>query len=137
MPFNERREHPGVSSANETVAVCCRCIRVVLELGFVGFDLSSTLAVACGHHNIMFAVYSWMLTVLLLLLPGQGAVSTAEFVGVKLKDVLKLAGLDDPAAARDELGIEHVIFYGLDGMQASSEYSIQTNSRVLVPCSLR
>ena len=75
----------------------------------------------------MFAIFihggsQFLLRQLLLLLrPGQGAVSTAEFVGVKLKDVLQLAGLDDPVAARDERGVEHVVFHGLDGMQASSE----------------
>jgi len=42
-------------------------------------------------------------------------------VGVKLKDVLKLAGLDDPVQAQEEKGVEHVIFHALDGMQASSK----------------
>lgn len=49
---------------------------------------------------------------------GQGAVSTAKWGGVRLRDVLKLAGLDDPLAA-EEKGFEHVRFESLDGMQAS------------------
>lgn len=48
---------------------------------------------------------------------GQGAISTAKFAGPKLRDVLKLAGLDeDEASAR---GLEHVRFESLDGMKAS------------------
>jgi len=49
---------------------------------------------------------------------GQGAVSTAKWSGVRLKDVLKLAGLDDPIAA-EEKGYENVRFESLDGMTAS------------------
>eukprot|EP00977_Amphora_coffeiformis_P003825 scaffold766_cov179-Amphora_coffeaeformis.AAC.8 len=50
---------------------------------------------------------------------GQGAISTAKFGGVLLKDVLKVAGLDDPIEAEEKRGIEHVRFHALDGMQAS------------------
>lgn len=50
---------------------------------------------------------------------GQGAISTAKWTGAKLTDVLKLAGLDDPIAAEEELGMEHVRFHSLDGMSAS------------------
>ena len=120
MPFKERREHPGVSARSYStmrLVECCQCTQWCWNESSLFLFVAQLLI---GGHYV-FAVYLWMLTVVLLLLPGQGAVSTAEFVGVKLKDVLKLAGLDDPAAARDERGIEHVIFYGRDGMQASSE----------------
>ncbi|KAL7559742.1 hypothetical protein ACA910_003324 [Epithemia clementina (nom. ined.)] len=50
---------------------------------------------------------------------GQGAISTAKFGGVRLRDLLKLAGLDDPIAAQEKQGIEHVRFHGMDGMMAS------------------
>ena len=50
---------------------------------------------------------------------GQGAISTAKFGGVLLKDLLTAAGLDDPIRAEEEMGLEHVRFYALDGMQAS------------------
>lgn len=50
---------------------------------------------------------------------GQGAISTAKFGGVLLKDLLKMAGLDDPIKAEEELGLEHVRFHAMDGMQAS------------------
>eukprot|EP00957_Ditylum_brightwellii_P179577 13679743-Ditylum_brightwellii.AAC.1 len=49
---------------------------------------------------------------------GQGAVSTAKWGGARLKDVLELAGLDDPFAAEDE-GLEYVRFESLDGMKSS------------------
>lgn len=49
---------------------------------------------------------------------GQGAISTAKWGGLRLKDILKLAGLDDPIKAEDE-GYEHVRFESLDGMSAS------------------
>jgi sulfite oxidase len=50
---------------------------------------------------------------------GQGAVSTAKFRGVLLKDLLRAAGLDDPVAAQDEQGLNHVQFDALDGMLSS------------------
>lgn len=50
---------------------------------------------------------------------GQGAVSTAKWGGVRLRDVLQRAGLDDPIAAEEKFGLQHVRFYGLDGMSAS------------------
>lgn len=50
---------------------------------------------------------------------GQGAISTAKFTGVPLRDVLKAAGLDDPIAAEEQEGLEHVRFHAGDGMMAS------------------
>jgi sulfite oxidase len=50
---------------------------------------------------------------------GQGAVSTATFAGVWLRDVLHDAGLTDPIAAQEEDGLHHVRFTALDGMMAS------------------
>jgi sulfite oxidase len=50
---------------------------------------------------------------------GQGAVSTAKFTGVRLRDLLIAAGVTDPVAAQQEDGMEHVRFYGVDGMTAS------------------
>lgn len=49
----------------------------------------------------------------------QGAISTAKFTGVKLVDVMKAAGLDDPIKAQEEGGMQHVVFHALDGMMAS------------------
>lgn len=50
---------------------------------------------------------------------GQGAISTAKWGGVRLTDVLQLAGLHDAIQAQEEWGVEHVRFSGLDGMMAS------------------
>jgi len=50
---------------------------------------------------------------------GQGAISTAKFGGVRLLDVLKAAGMDDPQVVEDKLGVEHVRFQSLDGMMSS------------------
>ena len=50
---------------------------------------------------------------------GMGAISTARFSGPRLSEVLKLAGVDDPIAAQEKHGMEHVRFYALDGMSAS------------------
>lgn len=50
---------------------------------------------------------------------GQGAISTAKFGGVLLKELLAKAGLDDPIKAEEEMGLEHVRFYAMDGMEAS------------------
>lgn len=44
---------------------------------------------------------------------GQGAMSTAKFGGAKLKDVLKLAGLNE------DIEDQHVRFHSKDGMMAS------------------
>lgn len=49
----------------------------------------------------------------------QGAVSTAKWGGVKLTELMKLAGLGDPVEAQEKGGMEHVRFHSLDGMQAS------------------
>ena len=58
---------------------------------------------------------------------GQGAVSTAKFTGVKLRDLLIAAGLTDPIAAQQDLGIEHVRFYAIDGMTASIDIEKATS----------
>ena len=50
---------------------------------------------------------------------GQGAIGTAKWGGVKLADLMKLAGVDDPIHAEEVGGMEHVRFYSLDGMMAS------------------
>ncbi|CAB9525411.1 Sulfite oxidase, mitochondrial [Seminavis robusta] len=50
---------------------------------------------------------------------GQGAISTARWGGVRLKDLLQLAGIDDPIHAQEVWGMDHVRFTGLDGMMAS------------------
>jgi len=49
---------------------------------------------------------------------GPGAISTAKFGGVLLRDVLKHSGLLTPKTA-DKCGVKHVIFEGHDDMQAS------------------
>lgn len=49
----------------------------------------------------------------------QGAISTAKWGGVRLKDILQLAGLNDPIQAQEVWGMEHVRFTGMDGMMAS------------------
>jgi sulfite oxidase len=50
---------------------------------------------------------------------GQGAISTAKFTGVRLRDLLLVAGMIDPIVVQQDHGIEHVRFYGIDGMVAS------------------
>jgi len=50
---------------------------------------------------------------------GQGAVSTAKWGGVRLKDVFELAGLNDPIQAQEVGGMNHVCFTGIDEMKAS------------------
>jgi sulfite oxidase len=50
---------------------------------------------------------------------GQGAISTAKWTGVRLSDVLKYAGLDNPIDAQEKHDLKHVRFYSLDGMTAS------------------
>lgn len=49
----------------------------------------------------------------------QGAISTAKWGGVRLIDVLRLAGLHDPIKAQEVWGMQHVRFTGVDGMMAS------------------
>eukprot|EP00397_Hematodinium_sp_SG-2012_P027967 GEMP01029418.1.p1 GENE.GEMP01029418.1~~GEMP01029418.1.p1 ORF type:complete len:409 (+),score=72.74 GEMP01029418.1:409-1635(+) len=49
---------------------------------------------------------------------GPGAISTATFGGVLLRDVLRYTGLVTPENAKSD-GIKHVIFEGFDDMQAS------------------
>jgi sulfite oxidase len=50
---------------------------------------------------------------------GQGAVSTAKWGGVRLSDLLELAGLRDAIEAQEKLGFEHVRFHAQDDMMAS------------------
>ena len=50
---------------------------------------------------------------------GQGAISTAKFGGVRLSHLLQHCGLDDPVAAQEKCGMEHVRFFSMDGMMAS------------------
>jgi sulfite oxidase len=50
---------------------------------------------------------------------GQGAIGTAKWGGVRLRDLLKQAGVHDPLHAEEVGGMEHVRFYSLDGMMAS------------------
>jgi len=49
---------------------------------------------------------------------GSGAMSTATFKGALLRDILTYTGLMTPASAEKE-GVKHVIFEGMDDMQAS------------------
>jgi sulfite oxidase len=50
---------------------------------------------------------------------GQGAVSTAKWGGVRLADLLELAGLKNAIEAQEKLGFEHVRFHAQDEMMAS------------------
>ncbi|KAL3934742.1 MAG: hypothetical protein SGBAC_009600 [Bacillariaceae sp.] len=50
---------------------------------------------------------------------GQGAISTAKWTGVRLSDLLKDAGLENPVEAEQEHGVRHVRMHALDGMSAS------------------
>jgi sulfite oxidase len=50
---------------------------------------------------------------------SQGAVSTAKWGGVRLRDLMKHAGLGDELEAEEKGNMQHVRFYGLDGMMAS------------------
>ena len=47
----------------------------------------------------------------------QGAISTAKWGGVKLRDLLEAAGLDEQIAF--DKGFEHVRFHSIDGLKAS------------------
>lgn len=49
---------------------------------------------------------------------GQGAISTAAYKGVRLSELLKHVGIEDPLRL-PELGMKHVVFTSLDGMSAS------------------
>jgi len=49
---------------------------------------------------------------------GSGAMSTATFKGALLRDVLTFTGLMTPQSAEKD-GVKHVIFEGMDEMQAS------------------
>jgi len=49
---------------------------------------------------------------------GIGAISTAKWTGVLLRDVLKYSGLLTPEVA-EMAGVRHIRFKGMDGMQAS------------------
>eukprot|EP00041_Stephanoeca_diplocostata_P011064 m.179828 g.179828 ORF g.179828 m.179828 type:complete len:564 (+) comp18398_c0_seq9:310-2001(+) len=49
---------------------------------------------------------------------GFGAISTARYEGVLLRDVLRYSGLLTPEVA-DSLGVHHVVFKAHDGLQAS------------------
>lgn len=49
---------------------------------------------------------------------GCGAMSTATFKGVLLRDLLTYSGLMTPVSAERD-GVQHVIFEGIDDMQAS------------------
>ncbi|OEU23103.1 molybdopterin binding oxidoreductase [Fragilariopsis cylindrus CCMP1102] len=58
---------------------------------------------------------------------GQGAISTAKWGGVRLKDLLKNAGMGDPIEAQDKGEIEHVRFQSIDGMSVSIGIEKATN----------
>jgi len=49
---------------------------------------------------------------------GVGAISCACFKGVYLRDILTYSGLMTPGTAAQN-GVQHVVFHGYDGMQAS------------------
>lgn len=50
---------------------------------------------------------------------GQGAISTAQWTGVKLSYLLQQAGLDDAIDAEENEGLQHVRMVSLDGLMAS------------------
>ncbi|CAJ1968209.1 unnamed protein product [Cylindrotheca closterium] len=50
---------------------------------------------------------------------GQGAISTAKWGGVRLRDLMKHIGLEDEMDAQENGKLEHVRFHALDGMMAS------------------
>ena len=49
---------------------------------------------------------------------GAGAISTARWGGVLLREVLMFSGLLTPASA-GQLGVQHVQFEGAEGLMAS------------------
>lgn len=65
-----------------------------------------------GYVGPFSALLCWSLLTRIIS-SGQGAMSTAKFGGAKLKDVLKLAGLDE------DIEDQHVRFHSRDGMMAS------------------
>jgi len=50
---------------------------------------------------------------------GQGAISTAKWGGVRLRDLIKNMGLEDEIDAQENGKLEHVRFHAMDGMSAS------------------
>merc|ERR1719329_708833 len=50
---------------------------------------------------------------------GQGAISTAKWGGVRLRDLVKQMGLEDEFEAQEKGKLEHVRFHAMDGMMAS------------------
>lgn len=50
---------------------------------------------------------------------GQGAISTARWGGVRLRDLIKRVGLEDEIDAQENGKLEHVRFHAMDGMSAS------------------
>lgn len=50
---------------------------------------------------------------------GQGAISNAQWTGVRLRHIMALAGLDNPIKAQEVWGMNHIRFEALDGMMAS------------------
>jgi sulfite oxidase len=59
---------------------------------------------------------------------SQGAISTAKFSGVRLIDVLKAAGVEDPIALTEKDGVQkHLRMESLDGMKASIVMEKATN----------
>lgn len=50
---------------------------------------------------------------------GQGAISTAKWGGVRLRDLIKHMGLEDEFEAQEKGKLEHVRFHAMDGMMAS------------------
>jgi sulfite oxidase len=59
---------------------------------------------------------------------SQGAISTAKWGGVRLTDVLKAAGVEDPIALTEKGGIQkHLRMESLDGMKASINMEKATN----------
>jgi sulfite oxidase len=50
---------------------------------------------------------------------GQGAISNAKWGGVRLRDLIKHAGIQDEVDAQENGEMEHVRFHSMDGMMAS------------------
>lgn len=59
---------------------------------------------------------------------SQGAISTAKWGGVRLTDVLKAAGVEDPVGLTEKDGVQkHLRMESLDGMKASIHMEKATN----------
>ena len=57
---------------------------------------------------------------------GQGAISTAKWGGVRLTDVLKAAGVDDPVAFTEKNGIQkHLRMESLNGMKMKASINME------------